>query len=754
MSSPDQDAATLAARFVNNTHRHVFLTGKAGTGKTTFLRYIIRRTHKQAVIAAPTGVAAINAGGVTLHSLFQLPFGAYVPVPRQGGGYGNQHINDKDSLIRGLQIRGNKRRLLQELELLIIDEVSMLRADLLDAIDTVLRVVRKNSRVPFGGVQVLFIGDLLQLPPVVKDQEWQVLRQYYSSPFFFDAACLQGEHKPLYIELDKVYRQQDETFITLLNHLRHNLLLPEDVALLNARYRPGFRSTPEDPYILLTTHNQKADQVNREALQQLPGKPVRLKAEVEDDFPENMYPLEDPLELKPGAQVMFIKNDPTGQKRFFNGKIGKVETITDDGVEVSFEGEAATVKAEKYQWQNIRYRFNEGANRVDEEVLGTFSQFPVRLAWAITVHKSQGLTFKKAILDLGSAFAPGQVYVALSRLVSLDGLVLSSPIPQRLPDQDRAVTGFAGTKEDQALHEVLETETQLFLKSSLRSCFDFESCARAFREHLQEYGEEDQKTTRARYLPWAAALEEDFRKEKAIAAKFLPQLDRLTHRQPFDLAQLEARVQSASGYFLPVLKNLSQRVFAHLKEVAQEKKTKQYQASLLGLEARVFRLQQQVEKAAALLNAVKEGTELTRDAYGQDAAGREQEVQELTKTAKERNRQPKEPGERKEVGQTQAESLRLFREGKTIEEIAALRSLAVTTIEGHLARYVTSGELPATQFTDPVKLEQIITVARTLDTGQLGPVKAALGEEFTYTDIRFAMAELQRRNSRQDKDED
>ena len=741
-TSPEKDIAALAARFVNNTHRHVFLTGKAGTGKTTFLRYITSHTHKQVVIAAPTGVAAINAGGITLHSLFQLPFGAYVPDNRLPAGQNYQNLNTRESLIRSMQIRGNKRRLLQELELLIIDEVSMLRADLLDAINTVLQVVRRQGNVPFGGVQVLFIGDLLQLPPVVKDQEWQVLQQYYKSPFFFSAQCLQGPHQPLYIELDKVYRQSDDTFIRLLNNLRHNQLLPQDAELLNRHYRPHFRPSPDDPYIQLTTHNHKADAVNREALRNLPGQSYFFQAEIDKDYPEHLYPLDAKLELKAGAQVMFIKNDASGEKRFFNGKIGKVAEINNNGFQVEFPEDKTKVKVEKYEWQNIRYRFNETTNEVEEETLGTFKQYPVRLAWAITIHKSQGLTFQKAVLDLGSAFAPGQVYVALSRLVSLDGLVLTSPVPTVLPNQDEAITGFAGSTGPEPLETVLATESQVFLKDSLRRCFDFAPCAGQLRQHLNNYTKDEQRSTRQKHLPWAQELEATFKQEKAIADKFGQQLAGLIEQQSLNLDQLEARIRAAADYFRPRLKELSRNVLTHTQKVAQEKKTKQYQAELTELESHLFRLQQHLEKASALLLSFREGKELTKQAVPPVESEERRQIVPAGRTRTRENAasEPKEKAAKKEKGQTQQESYDLYCAGKTIAEIATLRSLAITTIESHLARYVQSGDIPIATFLDSVKLKQILTVARTVDTDQLAPIKQLLGDEFSYTDIRFAVA--------------
>jgi len=314
-SSAENNRLALASKFINNTNRHVFLTGKAGTGKTTFLKYIIHHTFKNVVVAAPTGIAAINAGGVTLHSLFLLPFGSFVPTNDNATVF-SEHlkINNKNSLLRELKMHKNKRKLLQEMELLIIDEVSMLRSDLLDAIDTILQSVRRNRRT-FGGVQILFIGDLLQLPPVVKDAEWRILKQYYKSPFFFDAHAL-ADNPPLYIELEKIYRQTDNTFINILNNLRNNTVNEHDVEVLNQHYQPDFKPKPTENYIKLTTHNNSADLLNNTELTKIKNPSYFFKAEIKDDFNENAYPLELTLELKKGAQIMFVKNDPSGGQRF------------------------------------------------------------------------------------------------------------------------------------------------------------------------------------------------------------------------------------------------------------------------------------------------------------------------------------------------------------------------------------------------------------------------------------------------------
>lgn len=398
--------AQIAEKFINNTNCPVFLTGKAGTGKTTFLKNIVKSTHKKTVVAAPTGIAAINAAGVTLHSLFQLPFGSFVPTDQFFSGDYGQKFNTPSSLFKEMKMGETKRKLINEMELLIIDEVSMLRADLLDAIDTVCKSIRKEPHLPFGGIQVLFIGDLLQLPPVVKDHEWRVLSDFYSSVYFFDAQVLQDK-KPVFIELDKIYRQSDEKFIALLNELRDNAVTPALAQKLNEYYKPGFKTGKEE-YIYLTTHNAKANSINQKELNKIVAYSETYKATVTGDFNEYTYPVDPKLELKQGAQVMFIKNDPTGEQKFFNGKIGQVKELDQESITVEFSDGSTPVKVERYQWENTKFELNGSNNEIEEKVVGTFEQFPLRLAWAITIHKSQGLTFERAVIDLESVFAQGK----------------------------------------------------------------------------------------------------------------------------------------------------------------------------------------------------------------------------------------------------------------------------------------------------------------------------------------------------------
>lgn len=737
----ENTAASIASRFISNTNKNVFLTGRAGTGKTTFLKHIIRHTYKNAMIVAPTGIAAINAGGVTIHSLFQLPFGAFIPVRGAESRFSEYvKIHTPDTLFKNLQLSGTKRRLLQELELLIIDEVSMLRADLLDAIDLVLKSIRRKSHLPFGGVQVLFIGDLLQLPPVVKEDEWKFLRDHYRTAFFFDAQVLQ-QNKPLYIELDKIYRQADDVFIRILNNLRSNHITARDIEMLNTRYQEGFRQQPGDNYIYLTTHNYKADNLNRESLQRLEGASFFFKAETSGDFSEYTYPVEQNLELKKNAQIMFIKNDPTGAQRFFNGKIGTVSDISSQRIEVSFNDGSKPVSVEKYEWQNIRYTLNEATNEIEEKVNGTFTQYPVRLAWAITVHKSQGLTFSKAIVDIGDAFAPGQVYVALSRLTSLEGLVLSSRINTGSLHVDQSITDYSNTKDsNDALAALFEKEAAAFFRSYVTGCFNFSELSRSVKRHLEDYQKEGQKSTRQKYFTWAQELQQDTEAAKVLADKFLNQLHFIfENRQPDYKEQLKTRVEAAKNHFEPLLKKLSGAIQKQIESLKTEKKVKAYLQELAELDTFFFRQLQLIGKAGAMVRSATENAEFTRDNIQSSAANRER-IEALNAAPAPKEKDRKEKGQKKEKGTSQRLSYELHKQGKSIEEIAGERNLSVVTIENHLAEYVGLGLIDIGLFVEEEKRNNIITVSKTLNTTSLGPLKQALPDEYSYPEIRFTMA--------------
>ena len=446
------------------TDSHIFLTGRAGTGKTTFLKNLPLKTYKRMVVVAPTGVAAINAGGQTIHSFFQLPFGPQLPENALGKGY-----NAKSLAAQYQKLNKKKINLMRSLDLLIIDEISMVRADVLDAIDAVLRRVRRSQK-PFGGLQLLMIGDVHQLAPVAKPEEWEVLSPYYDTPYFFGSQVLK-KAPYVCVELEHIYRQHDDDFISLLNKVRNNQMDADCVRVLNSRFKPGFVPKDEEGYITLTTHNYQADQINDSKLAAIKEKTLTFKAEVHGTFPENTYPTKEELELKIGAQVMFVKNDPTPEKAFFNGKIGRLVGYDEKEGTVTVESDGERITVPKLKWQNMEYTINTDNKDIEEKEIGSFTQIPLRLAWAVTIHKSQGLTFDKVIVDAGQAFAHGQVYVALSRCTSLEGLVLKTRISSNALVNDFSVNQFVEMlpekeptqeKVDQLRHEY-ELETMLEL---------------------------------------------------------------------------------------------------------------------------------------------------------------------------------------------------------------------------------------------------------------------------------------------------
>ena len=460
--------------FVESTGRSIFLTGKAGTGKTTFLKTIMEHSRKRPIVVAPTGVAAINAGGVTIHSFFQLPFSPYVPGAK---------VESKFDFGK------EKRKIIASSDLLIIDEISMVRADLLDAIDAVLRRFREHGQ-PFGGMQLLMIGDLAQLTPVVTPEDERMLKPYYDTPYFFGSKALQ-QIDYVTIQLSHVYRQQDESFIALLNEIREGHPSTETLSKLNSRCQPTFIPRPEEPYIRLTTHNNLANFYNESELQKLPGRSYQYHAEVKGTFPEYSYPTAETLVLKEGAQVMFVKNDPSSEHNYYNGRIGRVMEASDNRLTVYCEGDAEAIEVEPLEWENMRYTLNEQTREIESEVQGTFKQLPLRLAWAITIHKSQGLTFDRAIIDANQSFAPGQVYVALSRCRTLEGLVLASPLEPRAVINDERVDSYIAQQESEAERSIqqLPMLKQEYERYLLMQLFDFraillleESMVRIFAE--------------------------------------------------------------------------------------------------------------------------------------------------------------------------------------------------------------------------------------------------------------------------------
>jgi hypothetical protein len=748
----ENNPAEIAAKFINYTSRHIFLTGKAGTGKTTFLRSLINQTHKKAVIVAPTGIAAINAAGVTIHSLFQLPFGTYLPKQPSGGdSHYNQQYNTPRTITRHLQMNSTKRKIFLDLELLIIDEVSMLRADLLDAIDMVLRYIRKNND-SFGGVQVLFIGDLHQLPPVVKSTEWQLLGEFYKSAFFFDALALQ-QHPPVYIELEKIYRQTDDVFIKLLNNLRNNSVGADDLALLKQFYREDFKPVLKDKYITLTTHNQKADALNRTSLAELKAELWSYKCDIEDEFSESSYPAEHVLELKVGAQVMFIKNDPTPEKRFFNGKIATVTDLQKDSIEVQTEGVNDKIKLEKFTWKNIRYTTDKVTNEIKEDVVGKFTQYPIKLAWAITVHKSQGLTFDKAIVDIGGAFAPGQIYVALSRLRSLDGLILTSLISGSGIRQDPNVSLFSKRKQEQPLlDEQIKAESEHFLRNYLLKCFDLSSLDNFVYEHVHSYTKDMNKSAKQKHFKWAQQLLKEMTDLKLNGNKFMSQILRLYQDQSTaGFALLLERTVAAENYFNPILQKMSKNIFERMELVKQDKQVVAFLTELLEMESLFYEQYKSIRKATALLRATIVGQDFTKEDVNKllNQAEREFQLQKvfampnaLDFNAK-KPRASKAKAEKKDKApktDTKDMSLQLHREGKSIAEIAKTRKLVVGTVEAHLAHYIATQEISAKGIIDNKKLDKILKAIRELKTLQMNPIREHLGRDYTFGEIKIGVA--------------
>lgn len=703
---------SLAFDVVNNTACNLFLTGKAGTGKTTFLKHVQQHSRKQIVTAAPTGVAAINAGGVTLHSFFQLPFIPY--MADADSFYSEAAATNRYNLLRSIRFNRDKIALLNDLELLIIDEVSMLRADMLDAIDDILRHFRNNPQEAFGGVQVLLIGDLFQLPPVVGDKEWGILRQTYESPFFFSAKVI--EHNPtLFIELKTIYRQSDERFINLLNNIRNNDVEEWDLELLEEHYQPHMDEAGENT-IVLTTHNYKADQINQHELNKLEAELHSFDAEVKGEFSENAYPTESKLSLKTGAQVMFIKNDTDPEKRYFNGKLATIKSIQKDGIILELEGSGKEIKLAKEVWQNIRYALNKETNRIEEEEIGSFTQYPIRLAWAITIHKSQGLTFDKAVIDAGNSFAAGQVYVALSRCRTLDGVTLLSKIHAQSIRSDERIIEFTRRETPEAeIERILKDEKPKYAAKVLVQTFNWNKLVNEVMG-LKEFTATKSIPEKESVTTWVEVLVAKTKEQQSVAAKFIPQLQHILNNEPIDEALLNERVTKAKQYFTKALHTdliaCIEEIYSTLKN---KKSTKQYLRKLKEVEQVIWGKIKDVEKIA----------------FG--------ELQfEVTPIQRAEPVVEEQAVKKPEKGESQRITLDFYKEGKSVTEIAEERSMAESTIEGHLAGFIATGEVNVLDFVEENLLTEIKQAMDELGDTGFKPLKEKLGDKVTYGQLRMA----------------
>ncbi len=688
-----------AWEFAEHTGISIFLTGKAGTGKTTFLKALKEHSSKRIIVVAPTGVAAINAGGVTIHSFFQLPLSPYVP----GTTFKDRYDFGKE-----------KRRIIRTLDMLVIDEISMVRSDLLDAIDNVLRRYR-DPTLPFGGVQLLMIGDLHQLTPVVTPRDEELLRPYYDTPYFFGSHALQ-QTSYVTIQLTHVYRQQDQVFIDILNHVRDGVPTAEDLARLNARCKPMFIPKPEEGYIRLTTHNRMADSYNDNELHKLPGKRYVFKAEIEKEFPESSYPADVNLELKQGAQVMFIKNDPSPSHLYYNGRIGHVVGFEEGKIVVKCPGDDYTISVEPAEWENTRYAINEETKVIEPQVLGVFRQYPLRLAWAITIHKSQGLTFEHAIIDASASFASGQVYVALSRCKSLEGLVLASQIQPRNIIGDARVNDYIARQQTEAEMsiEALPALKEEYYRTQLYDLFNFMplfAAEQQLHRLLLEYFRQFPKLTNYH----GTVIDQLKQKVIDVALRWRTVIQQTTAEGLHAPAFLE-RVKRSAAYFVTELEKMLPDAIEKTKMASTNNKRgmqlfderyKDLWLAYLSKDRLLRAMEETPFTVSAYMQAKQEATLDAMDVVmpGSRPRKRKSSVASPASASSTDSTTPK--SAKAPRVSTYVQTYTLFRQGKTPQQIADERHLALSTILSHLAVYVSSGQISADKIIDGEKVKAI-----------------------------------------------
>lgn len=816
------DQLQLATEYVNHTGIHIFLTGKAGTGKTTFLHQLRKTTSKRLIVTAPTGVAAINAGGVTIHSFFQLPFGPQVPEEfakkiEASDAFASITDKEKTSASRLQKMTREKINIIKSLDLLVIDEISMVRADLLDAIDAVLRRYR-NRNVPFGGVQLLMIGDLQQLAPVAKEEDWEILRPYYDSVFFFSSLALKKTDY-ISIELTEIFRQQDQDFIALLNKVRDNQMTQETIQELNKRYQPDFKAKEEDGFITLTSHNIQSQEINQRKLESIPGKTKIFEATVSGEFPEYSFPTESQLKLKTGSQVMFVKNDPSPEKAFYNGRIGTLIAIEAEKLIVRCKDGGEDIEVGPLEWNNCRYNLDENTKEIHETVIGTFWQYPVKLAWAITIHKSQGLTFDKVIIDAQAAFTHGQVYVALSRCRTLEGMVLSSPIEKRSVRHDTNVNNFVRSMQENPPGKTeLELAKEAYKQELLNELFSFEPLMKRIFNLSRVLTENKDKIDAAANEALLKLIPEFKSGMVEIGDKFKRQLSQLIIQssEMEDDSLIQDRIQKAVGYFRPLLlqyiqtlhfevetdnsearKNIEealQRLHSdfHVREKCllasshgfypeeyietrakasidspEKKKNGKFDSKIRLKNANLYKvLKKWRDEVAEEMNlrpdevlawkSLMEISETLPENLSQlksvKGIGKKklatfgEDILEIISefTGKKLHHEPtNENDEKASKKDTKSISFELFKSGKSIPEIASERNFAESTIIGHLANFVKTGDLAVNLFLNEASIDFITEYFLETRDLNLKRAKEVLGENYSYGDIKLVICHLE-----------